>query len=283
MTRDRDAESLSAHIGDLWVAFASHDPAKDPQAYNKLLDFVISRSFHKLHARLEYGERRFKGKLSSKIRQWQPTRSAINQRWVNVPQWLEECITKFNPPVTMKHNIWTGDDGKEVLQWEFSDETKQLWAAILAATLGELRRAIKKAHKIRKKNSRIARPENKEREAIANVRFWSHNLFLYLDWEERVVQTLLTETDLADNLLSESTNKQAGKSVARTPILQILVGIARSIATTWKGPPKANPIESDGANLLRTSPAGVDRGMSSLYPLPAIAHICIAGKNGVGE
>ena len=276
MTRDRDAESLSAHIEDLWVAFASPDPAEDPQAYDKLLNFVISRAFRKLHARLQYGEQRFKGELSGKIRQWQPTRSTISRRWVNVPQWLEECITKFNSPVTMERNIWTRDDRKEVLQWEFSDETKQRWAAILAEMLGELRRAIKKADNIRK-NSWIARQKNKGRKAIADVGFWSHKLFSYLDWEEGVVQTLLTETDLADNLLSESTNQQASKNVGGTPFLQFL-GIPRSIA--GKGPPKANP---DGANLPRTSPTGVDRGMSSSYPLPAIAHICIAGKNEVGE
>ena len=148
------------------------------------------------------------GELFDKIRQWQPTRSTINQRWVNVPRWLEKCITEFDPPVTMKCNIWTRDDGRKVLQWEFSDETKELWAAILAEMLGELRRAVEEAHNIRKKNGQIARPPtNEEREAIANVGLWSHNLFSYLHWEEGVVQTLLTETDLADNLLSNSPAK----------------------------------------------------------------------------
>jgi len=207
MIRARDAENLGAHIGDLWAAFASCDPAKDPQAHVKLLNFVISRSFRKLRARLQFGEWHCKGGLSDRIRQWQPARSTINQRWVNVPRWLEECITKFNPPVTMKRNIWTRGDGREVLQWEFSDETKTLWAAILAAMLGELRRAVEKAHNIRRKNGQIARPTNKEREAIANVGLWSQNLFLYLHWEEGIVQTLLTETDLADNLLSNSPAK----------------------------------------------------------------------------
>ena len=165
--RDRDAESLSAHIGDLWAAFASCDPAKDPQAHIKLLNFVISRSFHKLRARLQFGERHCRV-LSDKIRQLQPARSTINQRWVNVPRWLEECIAKFNPPMMMKRNIWTRDDGREVLQWEFSDEIKKLWAAIIITMLGELRRAVEKAHNIRQKNGQIARPTNKEREAIAN-------------------------------------------------------------------------------------------------------------------
>ena len=212
MIRARDAASLSAHIGDLWAVFASCDPAKDPQAHVKLLNFVISRSFRKLRARLQFGEWRCKGVLSDKIRRWQPARSTINPRWVNVPQWLEECITKFNPPVTMKRNIWT----REVLQWEFSDETKKLWAAILAEILGELRRAVEKAHNIRQKNGQIARPTTKEREAIANVGLWSHILFLYLYWEEGVVQTLLTETDLADNLLSKSPAKLTRGTLVHT-------------------------------------------------------------------
>lgn len=226
---DRDAKRLSAHIGDLWAAFASCDPTKDPQAYIKLLNFVISRSFRKLHARLEW---RGMGELFDKIRQWKPTRSTINQRWVNVPRWLEKCITEFDPPVTMKCNIWTRDDGRKVLQWEFSDETKELWAAILAEMLGELRRAVEEAHNIRKKNGQIARPPtNEEREAIANVGLWSHNLFSYLHWEDSVVQTLLTETDLADNLLSNSpakltrdegssSNEGAAKSVQTTSDLR---------------------------------------------------------------
>jgi len=205
MSRDCDAKNLSAHIGDLLAAFASCDPAKDPQAYIKLLNFVISRSFRKLRARLQFGEWRCNGELSDKIRQWQPTRSTIKTRWVNVPQWLEECNTKLNLPVTMKWNIC---DGRGVLQWEFSDETKKLWAAILAAMLSELRRAVEEAHNIRKKNGQIPRPPtDEEREAIANVGLWSHNLFSYIHWEEGIVQTLLTETDLADNLLSNSPEK----------------------------------------------------------------------------
>jgi len=211
MSRERDAKDLSAHIGDLWVAFASCDPAKDPQAYIKLLNFVISRSFRKLRARLRFGERGCNGELSDKIRQWQPTRSTIKKRWVNVPQWLEECNTKFNLPVTKKRSIC---DEREVLQWEFSDETQKLWAVILAAMLGELRRAVEEAHDIRMKNGHIARPPtNEERQAISNVGLWSHNLFLYLQWEEGIVQTLLTETDLADNLLSLPANLAKGMLV----------------------------------------------------------------------
>ncbi|KAL4073362.1 hypothetical protein V8B97DRAFT_230318 [Scleroderma yunnanense] len=206
---DRDAESLSVHIGDLWAAFASCDPAKDPQAPAKLLNFVISRSFRKLRARLQFGEWRCKERLSNKIRQWQPAGSNINLRWVNVPLWLKECVSQF-PLVMMKHRVRMGENGREVLQWEFSDETRKLWATVLATMLSELRQAVEKAHRIRTRSHSRARPSKEERDAISNVSLWSYNLFSYIYWEEGIVQALLTETDLADAMLGNSSVKLTG-------------------------------------------------------------------------
>ena len=123
---------------------------------------------------------------------------------MNIPQWLEECVAKFIPLVTMRRNILTNGDGREVLQWEFSDESKKLWAEILATMLGELRRAVEKANNIRKKNGSTLRPTKEEQNAIASVGLWSRNLFSYVNWEEGVVQTILTETDLADSVLPNS-------------------------------------------------------------------------------
>ena len=123
---------------------------------------------------------------------------------MNVPRWLDECVTKFVPPVTMKRNVLTNGDGREVLQWEFSDGTKKLWAEILAMMLHELRRAVEKANSIRTKNGSISRPTKEEQNAIISVSLWSHNLFSYINWEEGVVQTILTETDLADSVLPNS-------------------------------------------------------------------------------
>ncbi|KAL4081204.1 hypothetical protein J3A83DRAFT_4084967, partial [Scleroderma citrinum] len=213
---DRDAESLSVHIGDLWAAFASCDPAKDPQAPAKLLNFVISRSFRKLRARLQFGEWRCKERLSNKIQQWQPAGSNINPRWVNVPLWLKECVSQF-PSVIMKHRVRIGEDGREVLQWEFSDETRKLWATVLATMLSELRQAVEKAHRIRTRSYSRARPSKEERDAISNVSLWSYNLFSYIYWEEGIVQTLLTETDLADAMLDEnSSSKEGDKNILTT-------------------------------------------------------------------
>ena len=104
----------------------------------------------------------------------------------------------------MRRNILTNGDGREVLQWEFSDESKKLWAEILATMLGEVRRAVEKANNIRKKNGSALRPTKEEQNAIASVGLWSRNLFSYVNWEEGVVQTILTETDLADSVLPNS-------------------------------------------------------------------------------
>ena len=104
----------------------------------------------------------------------------------------------------MKRNILTNSDEREVLQWELSDETKKLWAEILATMLGELRSAVERANSIRTKYGSIPRPTKEEQNAIASVGLWSHNLFSYVNWEEGVVQTILTETDLADSVLPNS-------------------------------------------------------------------------------
>ncbi|KAL4065134.1 hypothetical protein J3A83DRAFT_4099532 [Scleroderma citrinum] len=204
----RDAESLSVHIGDLWAAFASCNPAEDPRAPTKLLNFVISRSSRKLHARLESGETRCKGELSDKIRQWQPAESSIGQRWVTVPSWLEDCV-KQPVPVTMNANV----DG-EGPRWEFSDRTQKDWAEILATMLSELRQAVKRAHDIREKN-RAGPMDEEERNAIAMVGVRSQRLFLFIDWEEDVVKDLLTKTDMADFVvpnLREPANPQGGEN-----------------------------------------------------------------------
>ncbi|KAL4065139.1 hypothetical protein J3A83DRAFT_4166339 [Scleroderma citrinum] len=204
----RDAENLSVHIGDLWAAFSSYDPDKDPQAPTKLLNFVISRSFCKLYARHEFGKKGWKNKLSDKIRQWQPAKSSIGERWVKVPPWLEDCV-KQSVPVTMNADV----DGEE-LRWEFSDRTKKDWAEILATMLSELRRAVKKAHKIRKKNH--SRPINEaERDAIAMVGKWSERLFSFIDLEGGVVKDLVTKTDMADSVMSslpKPADPQGGES-----------------------------------------------------------------------
>ncbi|KAL4065128.1 hypothetical protein J3A83DRAFT_4099768 [Scleroderma citrinum] len=198
----RDAENLSVHIGDLWAAFSSYDPDKDPQAPTKLLNFVISRSFRKLYARHEFGKKGWKNKLSDKIRQWQPAKSSIGERWVKVPPWLEDCV-KQSVPVTMNANV-----DREELRWEFSDRTQKDWAEILATMLSELRRAVKKAHKIRKKNH--SRPINEaERDAIAMVGKWSERLFSFIEWKGGVVKDLVTKTDMADSVVPNS--PQGGK------------------------------------------------------------------------
>ncbi|KAL4075285.1 hypothetical protein V8B97DRAFT_2022279 [Scleroderma yunnanense] len=255
---DRDAENLSVHIGDLWAAFSSYDPDKDPQAPTKLLNFVISRSFRKLYARHEFGKKGWKNKLSDKIRQWQPAKSSIGERWVKVPPWLEDCV-KQSVPVTMNANV-----DREELRWEFSDRTQKDWAEILATMLSELRRAVKKAHKIRKKNH--SRPINEaERDAIAMVGKWSERLFSFIEWKGGVVKDLVTKTDMADSVVPNS--PQGGKYESYFKLfLRNAVHFGRSVKAkvqSWTTPLKPPPTEPRPVDVLVTSTTEVDMAYST--------------------
>ncbi|KAL4070681.1 hypothetical protein J3A83DRAFT_4372865 [Scleroderma citrinum] len=251
---DHDTENLSVHIGDLWAAFASYDPDKDPQAPTKLLNFIISHSFCKLHAHLESGKMCCKGELPNKIWQWQPAESSIGERWVKVPSWLEDCI-KQSIPVMMNANVNGGD-----LRWEFLDKTKKDWAEILATMLSELHQAIKQAHNIREKNH-PGPMDAEKRNMIAMVGKWSESLFLFINLKEGIVKALLTKTDMANSVvpnLPEPTNPPGGKSEDNLRLIQNAFRWSIKVIQSWISPPKSPPTRPYPVDVLVTSTIDVD-------------------------
>ncbi|KIJ13056.1 hypothetical protein PAXINDRAFT_156651 [Paxillus involutus ATCC 200175] len=187
------------HIVDLWTVLASYDPqARDAKdKFTSLALFVVARSFRKLRSRFLQDKRIFGGRrLFEKIEEWQPDRPELEPRWIVVPSWLDNLLAESPKIEKQEFDV----NGKTVVQWKLSDETKTEWAMVLASMLRQLDGAIEKTMDAGQKKTTQNVVTEEERTAITELHIWCHYLYHFVQWKEGVVKILLTKTSLADTL-----------------------------------------------------------------------------------
>ncbi|KIK74708.1 hypothetical protein PAXRUDRAFT_835912 [Paxillus rubicundulus Ve08.2h10] len=224
--------SLQDHITDLWTALASYNPeARDAKdKFTSLALFVVARSFRKLRSRFLGDKRLFGGhRLFEKIEEWQPNRPELEPRWIVIPSWLDNLLAESPKIEKQELNL----NGRTVVQWKLSDETKTEWAMILASMLRQLDGAIQKVMYARQKKTTQNILTEEERTAITELHTWCHYLYHFVHWKEGVVKILLTKTSLADTL---STSMQITTTGDETEELADL---------------RREPNEAAGAQVLR--------------------------------
>jgi hypothetical protein len=79
---------------------------------------------------------------------WPAEGQEVKPVWVDVETWQIEVLSLFASPTEMKQRTWDYYD-RQAIQWLFSDNTKALWAKLLAQILYFLEEAFYNADKAR--------------------------------------------------------------------------------------------------------------------------------------
>lgn len=184
---------LDKYISDLWAAliyFQSH-----PDRFRVIHIFVVYRSYRKLFNRVKQDTKTWKVHVAEKVLAWTPKPNELPRedcRWFKVPEWLNSPSI---PPEQrqMMNTRKTGALGKELIEAEFSSATVGFWARLLGDLLLQLEDRVKMAEKNIKNNSDVQGFKG-DLKQIAQL---CHILHLFVNWDVRIVETLLTRTSLA--------------------------------------------------------------------------------------
>ena len=184
---------LVDHVTDVWAALSAVTEAPTGLDYEQLETlelFFLSLSHQKLTARFKEDETLCGGRrLYEVIRDWQPNRAEITLKWVRPPEWLVE----FEGLPSIKSREVDGQ-----AEWEFSDDTKKAWSEVLVILLSEVGRAIKLFQDARDKEGKEA--EEEERQAMVTLNTWCRALCHFIIWDEEIVPSLLTKTNMVDSI-----------------------------------------------------------------------------------
>ncbi|KAF8625323.1 hypothetical protein AX15_005453 [Amanita polypyramis BW_CC] len=202
---DPDPKNLLQHIADLCRALTTCDPDNVGQ-FAALQEFVIARCYRKLRVRFNQFDKLFNGRFLEIVEEWKAEGEELDQQWVNVPKWLYDLL-----PEEYSMNEQTSTvQGETVVQWEFSDSNKRIWVILLAKILSPLRDAFNAADEVRNRamtEKKIGRPVEGEREAYSIIDSWLRRLFVYVQSQQNVISTLLTQTNLEHYLRAQATSQ----------------------------------------------------------------------------
>jgi hypothetical protein len=171
---------------------ASYDPT-DKSHFISLCLFIATRCFRKLSKRVYQDRECWNVNVCRKIFDWTPDNKDLDEvRWIDRPKWAPDVLPleATGPEGMTAREILKS--GQLVTQWEFSAATLRTWAWLLAKILEQIELSVAAT-----KDAQEKKQTEKEVEEMTNVIGWCQRLYMYVNWKEDVVQTLLTKTSLA--------------------------------------------------------------------------------------